>query len=73
MNIKLFQPESKKELYDNATDDYCSSIGVGFYNTQNIIIEVTFLADKVGINRKESKENVCTGMIMQWKKIFKNM
>ncbi len=73
INIKLFQPESKKELYDNATDDYCTSIGVGFYNTQNVILEVTFLADRLGNSRKERNENVCVGMILQWKKIFKNM
>ena len=73
LNIRLLQPETNEEIYDNAKDDYCGSIGVGFYNTQNLIIEVTLLADELDKDRIKSNEKVCVGLDMQWKKIFANL
>jgi hypothetical protein len=73
LNIRLLQPETNEEIYDNAKDDYCGSIGVGFYNTQNLIIEVTLLADKSGNDRIKSNEKACVGLDMQWKKIYSSL
>lgn len=70
INVRLLQPETGLELYDNATDNYCETFGVGFYNTQNLILEVTLMADKPDKDKLESKYKVCIGMILQWKKIF---
>ena len=69
LNIKIIQPETGEELYDNVVDNYCESIGVGFYNTQNLIIKLSFIAEKFGKKKIKSKEQVCTGFILQWKKI----
>ena len=73
INIRLLQPETRMELYDNTADNYCVSIGVGFYNTQNVIIEATFLATNLNKDKITSKDKLCVGMTMQWKKIFKNI
>jgi hypothetical protein len=70
INIRLLQPGTREELYDNATDDYCESFGVGFYNTQNLILEVVLLADKLDKDKIKSNDKVCVGMQMQYKKIF---
>ena len=68
LNIKLFESETKRQLYDNATSDYKESIKVRISNTQNIIIELTLMADKADSN-KISKNSVCVGMILQWRKL----
>jgi hypothetical protein len=70
LHIRLLHPETKKVLYDNANDYYLESIGVGIYNTQNLIIEVIMLADNLREGKLKSKEKVCVGMILQWKKIL---
>jgi|GEM_PF-1072154 len=70
ISIRLLQPETGIELYDNATDDYVSSIGVGFYKTQNLLIVITSMADKLAKDKIKGDDGTCVGMIMQWKKIF---
>jgi hypothetical protein len=47
INIKLLQPVTGKELFDNAKDGYIESLGIGFDNTQNIILKVVLLAKKM--------------------------
>jgi len=71
VSFKLFKQDSKEEIYNNASDDYIESVGVGFYNTQNIIIEVTLLADSTDIKNMNPDDKICIGMILHWKKIFK--
>jgi len=70
INIRLLQPETRKVLYDNATDDYLESIGVGVYNTQNLVLEVILMANKLGKEKIKSNDQVCLGMILQWKKLL---
>ena len=69
INIRLLIPGTRDVIYDNATDDYCVSFGVGFYNTQNLIIEATLLADQVK-DKIKNNDNVCVIMQLQFKKIF---
>ncbi len=71
LNIRLSEPETRKKLYDNASGDYKESIKVGINNTQNILIEVIFLADQVSKD-KTIKRNACVSIILQWRKLKKN-
>ncbi len=66
--IKIIQPATGEELYNNSRDDCFESIGVGFINTQSLIIKVAFGALKFGKNKIKSKDEVCVGFILQWKK-----
>jgi len=67
LNIRLLQYDTKKELYNNATDKYCVTFNIEFYNTQNLILEVSLLADKTGKERIKKKDKICIGLIMQYK------
>jgi hypothetical protein len=69
LNIRLFESETRRKLYDNATSDYKESIKIRINKTQNIIIELALLANKLGKDRIESKDKTCVGMILQWRKI----
>jgi hypothetical protein len=71
LNIRLLEPETRKKLYDNTSGDYKQSIKVGINNTQNILVEVIFLADQVSKN-KAIKKNACVSFIMQCRKLKKN-
>jgi hypothetical protein len=71
LTIRLFEPETKKKLYDNASGDYKQSIKVGIINTQNLLIEVTFLADQVS-KEKAINKNACVSTILQWRRLKKN-
>lgn len=71
INIKLLQPETRKVLYDNAKDDYFESLGIGFNNTQNMILKVTLLAKKNGKVKINRKEKACVSLSMQWKSFSK--
>lgn len=73
INIRLLKPGTGRELYNNASNDYNESIAMALYNTQNIIIVVNLLAEKIDIDRMKSNEKVCVGLDMQWKKIFSNL
>lgn len=68
LNIRLFDPETRKKIYDNASSDYKESIKVGIHNSHNLIIEVSFLADQYSRDKIINK-NVCLGMILQWRKL----
>ena len=71
LNIRLFEPDTKKKLYDNASGDYKQSIKVGITNTQNLLIEVIFLANQVN-KEKEINKSACVSTILQWRKLKKN-
>jgi len=70
INIKLIESATGKELYDNAKDNYCESFGVGFYNTCNLTIKVSLLANKTDNDKLKKNEKACVGMILQWKKVL---
>ncbi len=73
LNIRLLQSTTKKELYNNASDNFNESITMTLYNTQNIILEVILMADKIDKNRIKSDDKICIGLDMQWKKIFPDL
>jgi hypothetical protein len=73
IHVRLMKLGTKEEIYDNAVDKYCESIGVGFYNTQGLIVEITLLADKLGNAKLKRNEIVCVGLNMNSKKIFKKI
>ncbi|RPH31863.1 MAG: hypothetical protein EHM93_11795 [Bacteroidales bacterium] len=70
LHIRLLNPETRKVLYDNVKDYYLESIGVGVFNTQNLIIEVVMKAENPSYKNVNSTEKVCLGMILQWKKLI---
>jgi len=67
INIMLMQPSTNKELYNNAKDDYIESLGIGFDNTQNIILKVIILAKKTGKHKINKDEKACVSLSMQYK------
>ena len=73
INIRLLQPETGRELFNNASDDYNESIVISLSNTQNIILVVNLLADKLGKDRIKKNEKACVGLDLQWKKISSNL
>ena len=68
INIRLVNPTSNKEIYDNTTDAYIESLGIGFVNTQNVIVEVSLLANVDIKKRYRWDEYTCIGLIIQRKK-----
>jgi hypothetical protein len=72
LNIRLFETATNKEIYDNAKIDYKGSIKVGIFNTQNIIIKLTLLANQTDTGKYRRKD-VCVGMILQWRKLKTNI
>ncbi|RPH31862.1 MAG: hypothetical protein EHM93_11790 [Bacteroidales bacterium] len=72
IHIRLLKFDTKEEIYDNAADNYCVSIGIGFYKTQNLIVEISFLSELLGDKKYRMTDLVCVGMIMHWTRIIKN-
>lgn len=70
INIRLIEPETGRVIYNNVSDDYNTSIGVGFYKTQNVILEATLIAEYLEKDMIKSTDNVCVGLILQRKKVF---
>jgi len=71
IHVRLMKAGTREEIYDNSIDNYCESIGIGFYKTQSLAIEISFLSDLLGDKGLKMNHIVCTGMIMHWKNIFK--
>lgn len=69
LHIRLLNPETKKILYDNTNDYYLESIGMGVFNTQNLVIQVIMKAENLKENKLNSNNKTCLGMILQWKKL----
>ena len=68
INIRLVNETTNKEIYDNTTDAYIESLGIGFVNTQNVIVEVSLLANVDIKKRYKWDEYTCIGLIIQRKK-----
>jgi len=69
LKIRLLQQANRKELYNNINNSYRESIGVGLYNAQNLILEVTLQSGKLEKDKIKSEDKVCVGLIMQWKRM----
>jgi len=68
IHYRVFNSKTKKELYNNESDNYYESIGIRVYYTQNMVIEATLMADKIGKKEKKEMGKVCIGLIMHLKK-----
>ena len=61
---------TKEILYDNKEDDYVESVGFTIDKTQNLIFEITLLAED--IKPKDAFDlRVCTGVNIYWRKVPK--
>lgn len=72
IHIKLKKFGSKEEIYDNAVDNYCESIGIGFYRTQSLTVEISFIAELIEDERLFMTDVVCVGLIMHWARFSNN-
>ena len=72
INIRLLQPGTGIEIFNNASDDYNESIVISLIKTQNMILVVNLLAKKIDKYKLNSNEKACVGLDMQWKKTFSN-
>ena len=62
--------DTKEVLYDNKEDDYVESVGFTIEKTQNLIFEITLLAED--IKAKDAFDlRVCTGVNIYWRKVPK--
>ena len=60
--------DTKEVLYDNKEDDYVESVGFTIDKTQNLIFEITLLAEN--IKPKDAFDlRVCTGVNIYWRKV----
>lgn len=70
IHVVISNADTKEILFDNVEDDYIESVGFSIDKTQNLIFEVTILADK--IDPEDSDEiRVCAGVSIYWKKVPK--
>ncbi|MCG8412208.1 MAG: hypothetical protein MI739_13090 [Bacteroidales bacterium] len=60
--------DTKEILYDNQEDDYVESVGFTIDKTQNLIIEITLMAEKAKV--KDAFDlRVCAGVNIYWRKV----
>lgn len=67
VNFQLIDPENQDILYDNADDDYATSLAIGFDYTQNLIVTAGFIEHE---RKQPELEGVtgCLGVLFQHKK-----
>jgi hypothetical protein len=73
INIRLMQPGSGKELYNNESHNYNASILITLYNTQNIIIDVRSMAGQLSKDSMKNNNRACVGLDLQYKNIFSGL
>lgn len=66
VHFQLIDPDNGNVLYDNASDRYVESLGIGFDVTKSLTIKVDLLA------RKATEEEIedylgCLGLLIQYK------
>ena len=66
LHFVLVDQQTKQVLYDNATDKYIESLGLGFEMTKSLTIKINVLA------RKSSEEEIkevlgCLGLLIQYR------
>lgn len=66
IRYRLIDPATQEIIYDNQSDNFIESIGIGFNITRNLIIRVNILARKADENEIEQKLG-CVGMLIQYK------
>lgn len=66
VNFRLVDPDNGEILYDNKSDNFIESLGVGFDVTKTLLIEVNVLARKAKPDEIEGYVS-CIGMLIQYK------
>lgn len=62
IQFQIIEPESKRVLYDNATEDYVDNIIIKNKNTRNLIVEVSIPRE---LNKvKKNDERKCVGLLL---------
>lgn len=62
--------DTKEILYDNKEDDYIESVGFTIDRTQNLVFDITVLAEDV--KAKDAFDlRVCVGVNIYWRKVPK--
>lgn len=69
IRFRMIDPDTKEIIYDNKSDDFMESIGIGFDITRNITIRINLLARRATENEIEQKIG-CLGMLIQYKNFF---
>jgi len=66
INFKILDAETREELYDNASDNYIESLGIGFDVTKSLVIQMHVLAREA--TEEEIEDYVsCIGLLLQYK------
>ena len=66
IHFKLIDPDTREVCYDNQSDNYIESLGIGFELTRNFIIRVNVLARRATEDEIEKKVG-CVGLLIQYK------
>lgn len=68
IHFVISNEDTQEILYDNQEDDYIESVGFSIDRTQNLIFEITVLAEDV--KPKDSFDlRVCVGVNIYWRKV----
>jgi hypothetical protein len=66
IHFKLIDPDTREVCYDNQSDNYIESVGLGFDVTRNLIVRIEVLARKA--TYLEIEEYVgCVGLLIQYR------
>jgi hypothetical protein len=67
VRMRIIDQSDGKVFYDNSEDDYNESIGFSIEKTQQLIVEVTLLAENY--QPEDFEENrACIGILILWKR-----
>jgi len=69
IHFRFIDPETQKILYDNLSDNFIESVGMGFNVTRNLTVRINLLARRATDNEISEKIG-CVGMLIQYKNYF---
>jgi hypothetical protein len=69
IRFRFIDPETKQIIYDNISDDFIESVGIGFDITRNLTVRINLLARKADESDIEDRIG-CVGMLIQYKNYF---
>ena len=70
IHFVISNADTKEVLYDNKEDDYVESVGFTIDKTQNLVFDITVLAED--LKAKDAFDlRICTGVNIYWRKVPK--
>jgi len=66
IHFRLIDPDTGETLYDNESDNYLESLGIGFDVTKNLIIKIDVIARRATDTEIE-EYLACLGLLIQYK------